>query len=284
MTKNIAVFAFVMLTLGSLAASHSPAFANWLIDSKGNLTHPTTVLGDQTATPEPAKTPEPVHTSDSVATPEPTEAQKKAQEDLKTQVELKQEIANKVFEHNREITKFHLEAVRENQLKVKEDIKDKAGKTIKEKETEVAGDEHLDVEQPDGKPLEIDAVKTGELEITKNNLKAHTDLPISVNANNELQMTRPDGTTQVLTVLPDQVVTKLENNGINVSSDKVSLTTNSTGDPIYVVEHPLSKKFLGLFSVQFGSQTTVSATDQSSVTTTTTETSALRRILEQLSF
>jgi hypothetical protein len=114
-------------------------------------------------------------------------------------------------------------------------------------------------------------------------LAAHTELPLSVNANNELQVTRPDGTTKVLTILPDQVAAKMQVNGVSVGPDAVNLVTSNSGDPVYEVDHSVTKKLLGLFNMQFGVQSTVSATAPGSVTTVSTETSPLRKLLEQLS-
>ncbi len=294
MTKNLAVFALTMLIIGSVATKlTAPAFADWLIDSKGNLTHVTNVLGDQvgsapTETPEPVQTPEPKQTAEPAQTTEPTEAQKQAMERqseaAKKAAELQNEMQKKVLEQKRETIKFMLEASKEGQLNVKENVLDRNGKTINQKDTNIPDNEKLTVDQPDGKPVQIDAIKDGGFEIGQEQFKAQTKLPITINANNELQVTKPDGTKQILTVLPDQVVAKLGQTSQPVSPSNVQLTTNSAGDPVYVVNHEINKKLLGLFNVQFGAQTTVSATDPNAVTTTPTSTSILTKLLEQLSF
>ncbi len=95
MTKNLAVFALTMLIVGSVATKLTDrAFADWVIDSKGNLTHVANILGDQTdgqpaQTPEPMQTPEPKQTPEPRATAEPTEAQKQQIEAIKKELELK---------------------------------------------------------------------------------------------------------------------------------------------------------------------------------------------------
>lgn len=294
MTKNLAVFALVMLTVGTLAATHSPAFADWVIDTQGNLTHVANVLGDQVGVgAEPTRTPEPVQTPEPQSTDSPQhdnlpEAQKQATERrleaAHKQQELKSEMQKKALEQKRETVKFLLEASKEGQLSVKENLLDKNGKTVNQKDVQIPDTEKLKLAQPDGKSVEVDAIKTGGFEIGQGQFKAQTKLPLSVNANNELQITRPDGTTKIVTVLPDQVAAKLGQIGQAVNPGSVQLTTNSAGNPVYVVDHQTTKKFLGLFNVQFGVQTAVSATDSNNMTTTTTENSPLRRLLEQLSF
>lgn len=285
MNKNFVVFALVMFTLGSLATYSAPqALADWLIDQQGNLTRITAVLGDQTPeTTSTSNTSEPITTPEPKSTAEPTEAQKQQQESLKQQQELRLETAKKLMEQKREITKFMLEARKEGKLGVKQNIQDKSGKTIKQTETEIPTSEHLDIAQPDGEPVEIEALKPGELEITKNKFAGRTRLPISVNANNELVVTRPDGTTKVVSVLPDEAIDSFTKRGLSASEGTVELTTSNTGDPVYQVKEEVSKKFLGLIPVTFGVQSTVSATDPNAVTVTSTETSIWKRFLERLS-
>ena len=175
-----------------------------------------------------------------------------------------------------------------DKLKIKQKIELRNG-THQETEVELEPKESLHVDQSDGERLEINAVKNGELEIRREKLKAKTELPLTVNNNNELVVTRPDGTTKIVTVLPDQAVEKMIEKGLLddvaevENSDDIQLTENKAGEPVYQIKHEETKRFLGLFRARFQKQTEVSAETGVTVTTST-ESSPFRKFLERFSF
>lgn len=305
MNKNIFIFALTMITLGSIATYSAPSvLADWLIDRSGTIMKlDPMVLGDDDVKVEPVETPKPSETS------KPTETSKtgtvnnvaeQQREQLKEQEELKRETAKISRERVREAAKqtlerkiklnesknrnienkFELSAVG-GELKIKQKTKSPDG-VEKETRLELKENETLHVDQKDGESVDIDATSQGVLEITKDKFKGHTRLPISVNADNELVVTRPDGSDKVVTVLPDEAINKMSDNGVVVDSASVELTTNEAGDPVYEVKREVSKKLLGFIKMNFEAETTVSASDPNLIETTSTETSPWRKFLESL--
>lgn len=302
MNKNIAIFALIMLTLGSFATYSAPSvFADWLIDSSGTLIKlDPNVLDDVPGLPntgndldrvEVEESPKPE--TDTTLSEEQRELLKKREEanreTLKDQREQVREAAKQQLERKIELNKRNNKNVEnefelstsDGELKVKQKTKFKNG-VEKETELELKENETLHVDQEGGESVDIDVVSAGELEITKDKFKGRTRLPLSVNSNNELMVTRPDGSTKIVSVLPDQAVTKMLENGVLVSVDNVELTTNESGEPVYQVKQEVNKKFLGFIAMKFGSETSVSATDATDVTTTSTETSPWRKFMERL--
>lgn len=280
MNKNVAIFTLVFLALFSIATYTAPkVLADWLIDSSGTLIKlDPNVLGDDDNVQEDSEEKE-INKTEEEAKREAAKTQREqVREEAKLQLERKIEL-NKRNNKNVE-NEFELSTA-DGELKVKQKTKTMDGKEI-ETELELKENESLLVEQEDGDSVEIDAVRPGELEITKAKFKGRTRLPISVNSNNELMVTRPDGSTKIVSVLPDQAVAKMIERGLFVSTDNVELTTNESGDPVYQIKQEVNKKFLGLFAMKFGTETSVSATDPTDVTTSSTEISPWRRFLERL--
>lgn len=314
MNKHLAVFALVTFTLASVASYSAPqVLADWLIDRSGTLIKlDPMVLGDDDVDEveiEDSQETEPIETSNPESSSGNNEVKEQQRERLKQQAELKRETAKTQKEISRETAKKALErkielnkrlnkdinnefeiSASSGELKIKQKTKLPSGQE-KEVELEMEENESLHVDQEDGDSVEIEAKQPGVLEITKDKFKGQTRLPISVNENNELIVTRPDGTTKTVSVLPDVAIAKMIEKGILISSDSsveplvenVELTTSNTGEPVYVVKKELSKKFLGLVAMKFQSETEVSATDSDSVITSSSETKPWRRFLESLS-
>lgn len=306
MNKHVTTFIFVMLILGSVATySARPAFADWLIDSSGTLFEiDPLVLGDNDVTVESVETSEPSETARPTESPEANavnniseqqqeqfkKREEKKREDTKTAEEKAREAAKQKLERKIELNKeknknieneFELSSSR-GELKVKQKTKLPNGKE-KEMELKLKENETIHVDQEGGESVDIKVSKPGEIEIIKDKFKGKTRLPLSVNSNNELVVTRPDGTTKVVSVLPDEAVSKMMEHGVLVAPETVELTTNESGDPVYQVKQEASKKVFGLFVMKFSAVSEVSATDSSSITTVSTETSPWRRFLESLS-
>lgn len=285
MNKNLIVsisFFFALMAVASFSAPR--VLADWLIDSSGTLfEYDEQVLGDDdvdsSVSPRPEITPE-----------RKREEQKDVRE--KARETAKQNLVRKIERNNRTNKDIENEfeiATKNGELKIKQKTKLLNG-TEKETEFELKKDETLHIDQGDDDAVLIDAARPGELEITKNNLKGHTRLPLSVNENNELMVTRPDGSVKIVTVLPDVAIAKMTERGLFVGSasgesptpENVELTTNEDGDPVYSHKQEVRKKVLGLIPMKFGSETSVSATDSEVVTTGSTETKFWRVLLERL--
>lgn len=294
MKQNVVVFALIMLTLGSAASYSAPqVLADWLIDRSGTLImQDSLVLGDEDINIEPVETTKPDSKNNETEklgeqnkrqaeqkNEETKKRQEAVREDAKQKLERKIEL-NKQKNKNIE-NKFEISASK-GELKVKQKTKLENGQE-KETDLKLKQNETLHVDQEDGGSVDIDVKNPGELEIAKDKFKGRTRLPLSVNSSNELMVTRPDGTTKVVSVLPDEAVTKMIEHGVLVGSENVELTTNDSGDPVYQIKQEASKKVFGLFVVKFNSVSEVSATDSSVVTTESTETSPWRRFLERLS-
>lgn len=290
MNRSFVVFTLIMLTLISSSAVVAPhASADWLIDASGTIMKiDASVLGD-----------------DDVRETE-VEDENEVREDKRKNNDNNQEVLKKRAEKVREETKKNLErkielnkrlnqnienkyelTAKDGELKIKQKTRSLNGEE-KETEIEIKKAETLHVDQEDGKSLTIDAVKSGELEIKKNKFSGRTRLPISVNSNNELIVTRPDGSTKVVTVLPDQAIEKMVEKGLmepgtlDLSTENLELTTDTSGEPVYKVKKEMNKKVLGLFPMKFSSETSISATDSELVESKSTETNRWRKFLERL--
>ena len=201
-------------------------------------------------------------------------------------------------------TKSRLEVRSEDgKFKLKQEIKDKNGRMIT-KEVELKEGESLHVENERGERTEIkpmgmerieerqenreerkeDRVENREqkLELIKEKVKARTDFDLSVNEDNELIVTKPDGSSRVLIVLPDQAVAKLQEQGILVEGETPELTENEDGQAVYKVSQEAERRILG-FAIKFKRDSEVSA-ETGEVETKSGETNPVKRFLERFLF
>jgi hypothetical protein len=131
--------------------------------------------------------------------------------------------------------------------------------------------------------LEIVASDSGELELSRNQVRARTRHPLTIGENNELIVTRPDGTTKIVTVLPDTAAAKMREQGFAQLDNDVELDVE--GDqPVYRFATRRVRRLLGLFPTEFTGETSVSAETGEIVGTASTEVTLFRRFLETLSF
>lgn len=316
MKKHLAVFALTMLVIGTVAStSTTKVFADWLIDRSGTLVQVDgTVLGDDDESPDSHNETETEDANDDHATEVSNQESSKAEE-LRTEAaiksaELRRETSKTKAEQAREQAKQRLEKEikartlqKPRQDNVKFEVKTAGtgtevnlhvnqtetsddGKTKLQRKLDVKPGESLFVEREGEHPVEIKAVNPGEIEISRDQVKTHTNLPITVNANNELILTKPNGETKTLTVLPDQVRSKLLEHGVIADtladSSELDLTENESGEPIYKVEGQATKKVLGLFRMSFAAESEVNAQTGDTISTSK-ETAPLRRLLELLS-
>lgn len=200
-------------------------------------------------------------------------------EELKAKLELETEARKKRLEARREMIKSYLE-VKNNRLKIRQETENELGKIVKRSEVELEDDDSLLVEQED-EDVEL-SPDDDELDIKQSNSTARTALPISIGANNELIITRPDGTTKIVSILPAVAADKLRARGLEATED-AELTVEGA-EPVYNYTTSEIKRVLGIFKVKFNSQTKVSAETGEILEIDSVESNPFRLLLERLVF
>lgn len=305
--QKAAIVTILSLMVFSLVAL--PARADYLYDRSGTLVSiDGSVLGDDDSKDEVENESE---DNEAVsASPSPTSS--RSESDIKRE-EQKREQAKKTLEREVEArkkmndkneTKSRLEVRSEDgKFKLKQEIKDKNGRMIN-KEVELKEGESLHVENERGerteiKPMVMDRIEERQenreerkedrvenreqkLELIKEKVKARTDFDLSVNEDNELIVTKPDGSSRVLIVLPDQAVAKLQEQGILVEGETPELTENEDGQAVYKVSQEAERRILG-FAIKFKRDSEVSA-ETGEVETKSGETNPVKRFLERFLF
>ncbi len=153
--------------------------------------------------------------------------------------------------------KFKLE---DNAAKMR--IEDARGRELGENEQEELENE-LETEG-----VEV-STEDGKFAIMKNNIKAVSELPLSVDTSKtQILITTPNGKT-VPVILPNVAIENLARVGFLTASasgqqtgspsSSLTLSTNQNGIPVYLVPAFKNARFLGLFSVQVPVTTEVSA-------------------------
>lgn len=215
--------------------------------------------------------------------------QEKELEILKKQAEARIKIKEKTGDNSQ--TEIRLEG---QKLKIKQEIKDPSGKSLKKQEIELESGESLHIDQEDGEVIKIEAGEVDRLELLKNKIKTSTKLDLSIDDKNQISVSLPNGKTKELS-LPDKALERLVSNGIIASLEdgttQYQLVSGKNGDPVYEVEGVVQKKLFGLFKLDFAHKLEVAATssDDGSVATgdvvetNSQETSPWRRLLERLS-
>ena len=270
-----------VLVASSLLLSPSVVHADWLIDRTGALVQiEGSILGDEIS-----------------ATSNTTSAERAAKEREAAKLRLEKETrARELRAPKPDNINFKVEAIRSGdaaKLRIEQDAKLDNGQVRHEKRVDLKESDSLFVEGVGEHPVEIKAVRDHELEIKRDKIKTHTDLPVSVNADNEVVLTKPNGETKVLRILPDEVKEKMIEKGLLIvesesteqtnesDEENVELTENSDGEPVYKVKSIAQKRVLGLFRMQFAAETEVSAEDGETVSTSQ-ETNPWRRFLERI--
>jgi hypothetical protein len=156
----------------------------------------------------------------------------------------------------------------------KEDALKQLNESLKEKEVELGENEH------------------SNLTITKGEVEAETELPVSVDPiTHELTVTTQSG-TKTVTVLPDKAIENLLNAKVLSSIESKASTqsgfttqkatlTEINNEPVFKVKGVSQKKLLGFIPVAFAKTGFVSATTGQ---ITKTDETLLNRILEVISF
>lgn len=245
------------------------ARADWLIDKSGTLVEVEGfILGDE----------DPTRPTEDI----PERSMERAREIEKKRLETATEARIKALETRRETIKSRVEA-EDGQIRVRQEVKSADGKVVRTNRTDIIPQQRLRVEGEDGGLTEINAVEGNKLEIIRDRIKARTDHPLTIGDNNELIVTRPDGSEKVVTILPDTAADNLRSRGLEPVSEEIELEVEGE-TPVYKFETEQTKRFLGLFKFVAKQRAQVSAETGELVGTESLETSPLRRLLERFSF
>lgn len=290
MNKNYVVFGIIAISLFALVASNpNRVSADWLLDRTGTLIKiDPRILGkddvkeikieDQKETEtevksSPSSSSNPESRKEDKEQERVREAAKKNAEIAsdKAKKELKEKIKiNEIRSKTNKIEKESEIEVEGDKIKIKQKIKDANGKET-ETEMQLENGEELQIESKTGdesKKFTLRARQDDSLELEKDGVKVGTKLPISINENNELVVTRPDGTTKVVAVMPDQALKMLREQNITVDDSVTDENGDSTGLPelededgqsVYKVDGKKEEKVLGLFKVSYKTKAVISA-------------------------
>ncbi|MCE7898190.1 MAG: hypothetical protein DPW11_03425 [bacterium] len=293
MQKSAAVI-ILSLVLFSLLAL--PVRADYLYDRSGTLISiDGSVLGDD------ALAGEAENEVEAATELELKRVEQKREQDKK---KLEREIEARKKLNEKKAIKSQLEIKSEDgKFKLKQETRDKDGRITK-KEVELKKGESLHVENEQGERTEIKSMvmdrieerqenreerkeervenREQKLEMIKDKVKARTDFSLTVDEDNKLIITKLDGSSRVITILPDQAVTKLQEKGILVEGETPELTENEAGEAVYKVSKEEERRFLGI-ALKFKRESEVSA-ETGEVKTKSGETNPVKRLLERFLF
>lgn len=280
------MLAFILISLTAAA----PARAKWSVNSLGWLIYQpdSQVLGDEDEKKE--------EKGEGVKKEEPKQQEKKNEveyfdagqnawikaktEDGKTKTEIKT-LTGQEQKTETERDGFKLK------LKSEAGILKLEAETEDGEEVELGEDEEVEIEpdEDDDKIRVATGSGEGEMTISRNQVRARTNFPLSVDLNtNELIVTTPAGVKRV-TILPDQAIANLlANNVIDrvepAAGGELELTEED-GIPAYAVEGESDQEFLGFLPVKIKAKLKVSAETGEVLST---QKPALIRLLDLFSF
>lgn len=161
---------------------------------------------------------------------------------------------------------------------IHQEIRDQKGELLKTQEARLGEGETLHIEQENEQgefeKVRINQAKDGRFELTKNNLKTHSDLDLQVGEKNDISVTLPNGKVKEIS-LPDKALERLISSGVIASmSDTDSptdyeLSTGQSGEPVYSVKDALVQKQWGPFKFKTRANVEVAASDSEESGTTT---------------
>lgn len=263
-----------------------PARADWLIDRSGSLVQVDgTVLGEEDSAVA-------VTTEVKEESVETQEKEKKQREHYRQNLERQIEARKKVQERTGQTATYEVKS-EANKLRIKQEIKNREGKTLEKREIELKPKESLRVEGENGEHTRINSVRDGMLEVAKEKIKTRSEMEVKVDEKNEILVTLPNGKEREVK-LPDQALTRLVENGviskIEGDDNAYELVTGSNGEPVYKVDGQVEKKLFGLFKLKFAQKIEVAASSEGDntqevgdVVNTESRETGWRRFLERLS-
>jgi hypothetical protein len=303
-TSHLLLLSFLISNSYLLIPKH--VRADWFIDRSGTLVQVDgAILGDDDTVDE-------VEDAKEVENEVKDKSDDSAVTSNKRAEEAKNEALRKQQEKSRELLKKQTEARLKNQesnprssnveirtqegkTKIKQEVKDAAGRLVNKKEVEMKEGEALHIEQVDGSIVEVKSDDKGRLEMVKNKVRTASDLKLNVNDKNEISVTLPNGKSKEIS-LPDKALERLVTNGIiaplgDGEETQYELIAGKSGEPAYAVEGEVEKKVFGLFKLKFAQKLEVAATASDDgtveagdvVESESLETSPWRKFLERLS-
>lgn len=300
----------IVLSLIMFSVLVIPARADYLYDRSGTLISiDGSVLGDDDSVGEVENENEDDDQS-VTSSPSPStnrsEYEKKREEQKREQdkKKLEREIEARKKSNEKKEIKSQLEIKSEDgKFKLKQETRDKDGRVTK-KEVELKEGESLHVENEQGERTEIKPMvmelkeerkemreerkeeqlenRQQKLELIKEKVKARTDFSLTVDEDNKLIVTKPDGSSRVVTILPDEAVAKFQEKGILVEGSTPELTENEAGEAVYRVTQEEERRILG-FAIKFKRENEVSA-ETGEVETKSGETNVVKKWLERFVF
>ncbi len=296
MNKHFVVFGLIAISLFTLVASNPTSVsADWLLDRTGTLIKiDPRILGDDDSqeikveeNKDEKETERKVESSPSSTSKPESGKENKEQERIKEEAKKQAEYARRASDKAKEELKKKIEInqiksktnkmekeseieVEGDKLKIKQKIKDVNGKET-ETQMELEKGEELQVETKEGdetKKFKLRARQDDSVEVEKDGVKVGTKLPISINEDNELVVTRPDGTTKIVKVMPDQALKMLREQNITPDDSSTDVNGESTGLPeleeeggesVYKIDGQKEEKVFGLFKVAYKTKSVVSA-------------------------
>lgn len=280
---------YSLLIGGSLLVSIvHPAFADWKMDSSGNLVYSQPqVLGDEDEKKQEEKN------ENKVENQSKTEDRKENEEKLgererETRKEMEKErernqIGEKKEIKNEEIKSIDLDRTEDDQIEIKIETKKQ------EKIENVQDNFEIDDESDDADDPETDKIKIstgegkGEFKIERNKIMVKTNYPLSVNPETKaLTVTTPAG-EKTITVLPDKAADIIKELGVvddtGFSSD-IEMETDKE-KLVYKVKGKKREKLFGIMPVEVEKEVVMSAETGQLVDTNQT---LMSKLLDALSF
>lgn len=273
--------ATVLVSIVWYLTSAPAANADWLVDRSGALVQ---VEGSVLAE------------TDDATRPEIKTTEQKRIEAAKNTLERQIEERKIVQERTGQTTTIELKRD-EAKLRLEQKVRNATGSVIRTEERVVKEGESVFVEQESGERVRINAIKEDRVELLKNRIKTSAELPLRVGEKNEISVTLPNGQVKEI-ALPDKALENLVAKGIitpTQDSDGEStyeLTAGKNGEPVYVAEGQVEKKFLGIpfLKMKFAQKMEVAAASSEDgtvqagdvVETTSQETNPFRRFFERL--
>lgn len=183
-------------------------------------------------------------------------------EELRAQHEQAVEARRLALEQRRQAIQSKLE-VRDNKLEVVQETVDDQGEVVSTKRTPLPPEEKVRIEKPDkpDKPILLSPDERDHsivIEDIEGKVRTRTNFPISIGEDNQLKITKRDGTTKEVTVLPSAAVEKIEQKGF-VPREARLTESEHTDDLVYEINGIVhSRNVLGI-NMRFQTDAEISA-------------------------
>lgn len=290
LSHKSALFLSIVIISPAFLLSASPVSGMWLIDGSGTLVQvESQVLGRQADVRQPATVSGEDGAAPTFETVEPALGDSRQRELDNRQEQVKRTFETQVEARRKQLNNLGQERkskieVSGRQLRVKQELRSETGRVVSETETELSESESLSLEHAPGELLEISPGSDGQLEVRGERVRTRTHFPLSIGADNELIITKKDGTEKVVTVLPDAAVARLEQKGFTSVAAESELSDTEDGTAVYQLAAEEEKRILGLFRRKFRQSVSVSVETGEILNVAPVASEAWERWLEKFSF